>query len=328
MGSTTASMLGGLALGIGIASCGQLAADGGDAPSSLAGEGVPTYASGTIGATCGDLFAECQYVIRQCTGDPTCAHWYQCVSRCAVSDQNCPGNCTSKLGPGAVGDSVRSCMDDHPCLPGWHEAGGSAGFGGQGAGGNSQAGGAGGSSVTPGVDASIPNNEGGVDAPMPCSECLSTCCEQAAPVADISCPSYIGFYSNCRSQTETEAGLEKCLYTKATSADGAAYYKAIVESGAMRCLGTTCESCVSTEYVGCHDCLINSCYDQFSAVLGNPEALSYVWCRAQCESPSGANADCPSKCDKYDGGLSEGADLISCRNSYCMDSCSLSAAGL
>jgi hypothetical protein len=272
-------------------------------------------------ANCTQPIAHCQWAIASCLGDPTCAHWYDCIRRCSIGDlQRCAVGCDASSAQNAARTQASVCLFGtsgvRACGP---QDTGLVGTGG-----------AGGTEIGKGDDGGIHPTW---NSPDKCGDCATTRCCPEADADGSPCSAYIDVIKGCIDPAlRADGGLEdpeECLLAAEQPAADAADagweqnaqdHAQFVTSGAMACVYSTCAvDCFPDPYLACVKCLENNCVDQLNAVLTDVAAQDYLWCW-KCKTDKGPN--CPSDCSKYgeDAALLVG-DLLGCRTLRCGRDC-------
>jgi hypothetical protein len=326
------------ALAVLVAGCGMTAAQN-DMATGNETPGVTPPSQGSFANACAQQIGNCRWAVASCTGDPACAHWYDCVQRCdAAALVVCHQSCNGKYQENAQRAAAEKCLFPIPgqetCV---NESGGKGSGGAGGTAGDDQLDAGtlpaeyGGSGAIGGGTAGIgaldtpdaaPPIEAGVEECYSCfnQNCAGLCAN--AGQDESSCAGYIKAIKECLSTAGGPSGLEACLLLKG-NADAAFEkgYKTFVDSAAMKCVYGSCsQQCFSAPLNKCLQCERSKCPDELDAVLSDADALSYVWCRRSCVDSN--EAGCATGCDStYVDGAVIAEGLFGCRASSCVDSC-------
>jgi hypothetical protein len=289
---------------------------------------APAPSGGMLTGDCASCFDNpCGWQQTQCAGDPGCARWLTSVRVCPASpdghaDATClsaglPSDPTARAYATAVTDCVARAEDC--CVRGND---GPSGGGGGGAG----------SGPTYDGDASILNPDGGSSAlcwedDCSCMGCLhaiksgqaqdNACAEIVAGCFEDTssgCAGFAAAYAECAATDKNPPACYEALYSNPQ-------YAAAIEAfqGVQACALQYCSRhCFGADQADCLDCQKANCLDALQAVLADPDAQLFHWCRQQCES----NSNCIQQCaSKHSDGLQIFQVLAQCTAQACSASC-------
>ena len=293
---------------------------------------APAPSTGMLTGDCASCFdVACGWQQTQCAGDPGCARWLTSVRTCPASPEgHADATClTAGLPSDPTARAYATEMTD--CLA---RAEGCCGGAGDvpsgGGGGGGAAGGAG-----PGYngDAGDGEQDGAssllcADTDCTCQGCLAAikhgqayddvCAEiVAACFNDTSsgCAKFATSYAECAAATdESPAACYEQLYSKPENAAAIEAFQ-----GVQACALQYCSSqCFGADHAGCLDCQKANCLDALQAVLSEPDAQLFHWCRQPCESDSTCIQQCASE---HPAGSQIYQVLAQCTAQACSASC-------
>jgi hypothetical protein len=298
-----------------IVGCAGLSADPLEDP---AGAGSTTFGAGTLGEKCAPASEGCQWLASECSSEPGCANWYQCMmGKPASSNLLVQADVCAAGGLTAYQNKIVECLlktdgCESSKAVGPEPDAGPAEYGD--------------ANAWPGLNDAEVDESGLYDS---CEACMTQECH-ALPGALEVCYGFKVYIVKCSSlqdQNDPKAQLkqEACLYQKVTvnSAHGT-----WASSGAVELAYTACSpKCQAQPYQPCIDCQKKSCRDALDAFAASTDAQNYQWCRSNCDIVANTGAVDPAECKNkcladHKAGYSIVGALLGCRFESCSAECS------
>ncbi len=290
---------------------------------------APAPSSGMLTGDCASCFdVACGWQQTQCAGDPGCARWLTSVRTCPASpeghaDATClaaglPSDPTAR----AYATEMTDCLARAEGCCGQTDVAAPGGGGAAGGGGPTYDGDAGdgeqddaSSLVCGDTDctcqsclAAIKHGQAHDDV---CAEIVAACYEDTSS----GCAGFAMSYAECAATTkESPAACYEALYSEPNNAAAIEAFQ-----GVQACALQYCSSqCFGADNAGCLDCQKANCLDALQAVLSEPDAQLFRWCRQRCQGDSACVQQCAAE---HPVGLQIFQVLAQCTAQACSASC-------